>query len=208
LGAELSDETRPLEVTRPGLFIPVVLGSIRRNRRSFYPARLLAERIEAAGHRTELIDLRELRLPMYDEEEATDTHQAVLAFKATMARSDASVWLSPEYNHSFTGVIKNAIDHLHDELRRKAVAACGLTGGPSGGIRATEALKTVLIELHAVPIRESVHFSDARTMFDAEGTLLHPEIVRRIDYVLADLAWYARALNWGREHLPVPQRLR
>ncbi|HEX2325632.1 MAG TPA: NAD(P)H-dependent oxidoreductase, partial [Chloroflexota bacterium] len=100
MGAELSDETRPLEVTRPGLFIPVVLGSIRRNRRSFYPARLLAERVEAAGHRTELIDLRELRLPMYDEEEATDAHQAVLAFKATIARSDASVWLSPEYNHS------------------------------------------------------------------------------------------------------------
>ena len=54
---------------------------------------------------------------MYDEEEATDAHQAVLAFKATMARSDASVWLSPEYNHSFTSVIKNAIDFLHDELR-------------------------------------------------------------------------------------------
>ena len=133
MGTELSDETRPLEVTRPGLFIPVVLGSIRRNRRSFYPARLLAERIEAAGHRTELIDLRELRLPMYDEEEATDAHEAVLAFKATMARSDASVWLSPEYNHSFTGVIKNAIDFLHDELRRKAVAACGLTGGAQRG---------------------------------------------------------------------------
>jgi NAD(P)H-dependent FMN reductase len=195
-------------VARPGLFIPVILGSIRRNRRSLYPARLLAERAEAAGHRTELIDLRELRLPMYDEEEATDAHEAVLAFKAAIARSDASIWLSPEYNHSFTGVIKNAIDHLHDELRRKAVAACGLTGGASGGIRATEALKTVLIELHAVPIRESVHFSDARTMFDAEGHLQRPEFVRRIDYVLADLAWYARTLNWGREHLPVPQRIR
>ena len=105
---------------------------------------------------------------MYDEEEATDAHQAVLAFKATMARSDASVWLSPEYNHSFTGVIKNAIDFLHDELRPQGRPQ-SLTGA-SGGIRATEALKTVLIELHAVPIRESVHFSDARTMFDAEGT--------------------------------------
>jgi NAD(P)H-dependent FMN reductase len=208
LGISSLDETRPLEAARPALFVPVILGSIRRNRRSLYPARLLAERAEAAGHRTELIDLRELRLPMYDEEEATDAHESVLAFKATMARSDASIWLSPEYNHSFTGVIKNAIDHLHDELRRKAVAACGLTGGAGGGIRATEALKTVLIELHAVPIRESVHFSDARTMFDAEGNLQRPEFVRRIDYVLADLAWYARTLNWGREHLPVPQRIR
>lgn len=190
------------------MFVPVVLGSIRRNRRSLWPARLLAQRVGAAGHETELIDLRDLKLPMYDEEEETDRHQAVLDFKATVARSDASIWLSPEYNHSFTGVIKNAIDHLHDELRRKPAAACGLAGGTSGGIRASEGLKTVLIEMHAVPIRESVHFSEARTIFDAEGNLLRPEFERRIDYMLADLLWYAQALGWGREHVPIPQRPR
>ncbi|MGH2355546.1 MAG: NADPH-dependent FMN reductase [Chloroflexota bacterium] len=188
------------------LFIPVVLGSIRRNRRSYYPARFVAERVEAAGHRTQLIDLRELRLPMYDEEEATDRHDAVLAFKAVMARSDASIWFSPEYNHSFTGVIKNAIDHLHDEVRRKPIAACGLAGGVSGGIRASEGLKMVLIELHAVPIRESIHFGEARVLFDAEGNLQRPDFIRRVDYMLAELAWYARALKWGRDHLPIPQR--
>jgi len=66
----------------------------------------------------------------------------------------------------------------------------------------------VLIELHAVPIRESVNFSDARTLFDAGGALLRAEFVERIDYVLADLVWYARTLGWGREHLPIPQRRR
>lgn len=190
------------------LFIPVVLGSVRKNRRSFFPARLLAEQVAAAGHRTELLDLRELRLPMYDEEEETERHTAVVAFKESLGRSDASIWLSPEYNHSFTGAIKNALDHLHDELRRKPAAACGLAGGVSGGIRASEGLKTVLIELHAVPIRESVHFGEARTLFDAQGTLLHSEFVHRIDTMLASLVWYARALKWGRERLPVPQHRR
>lgn len=190
------------------LFIPVVLGSIRKNRRSYFPGRLLAERVVAAGHRTELLDLRELRLPMYDEEEESERHAAVVAFRASLGRSDASIWLSPEYNHSFTGAIKNAIDHVDDELRRKPVAACGLAGGVSGGIRATEGLKTVLIEMRAVPIRESVHFGEARTLFDSEGTLLRPEFTHRIDAVLADLIWYARALKWGREHLPIPQRQR
>ncbi|HEX2035442.1 MAG TPA: NADPH-dependent FMN reductase [Chloroflexota bacterium] len=188
------------------LFIPVILGSIRRNRRSYLPARLMAERVEAAGHRTALIDLREPALPMYDEEESTEQHPAVLAFKAALAEADASVWFSPEYNHSFTGTIKNAIDFLHVELRRKPIAACGLATGTAGGVRATEALKTVLIELHAVPIRESIHFGDARTLFDAEGTFLRPDYIKRIDYMVADLVWYARALRWGRRHLPIPQR--
>jgi len=196
------------EGTDAPLFVPVILGSIRRNRRSYFPARLLAERVAAAGHETQLLDLRELALPMYDEEEATDNHAGVLAFKAAIARSDASVWLSPEYNHSFTGVVKNAVDFLHDELRRKPVATCGLAGAAHGGVRASEGLKTILIELHALPIRESVNFSEARTLFDAEGTLLRQEFIARIDYVLADLVWYARALRWGRQHVPVPQRTR
>jgi NAD(P)H-dependent FMN reductase len=186
----------------------VILGSIRRNRRSYNPSRLLAERVAAAGHDTELLDLREMALPMYDEEESSETHSQVVHLRQTLARSDASIWLSPEYNHSFTSVIKNAIDYVDEELRRKPVAACGLTGGVSGGIRATEALKTVLIELHAVPIRDSVHFGEARTLFNAEGELQRPEFIRRVDYVLAQLVWYARALKWGREHLPVPERPR
>src|SRR5262249_25097204 len=138
----------------------------------------------------------------------TERYEALLVFKEVMARSDASIWLSPEYNHSFTGVIKNAIDHLHGELRRKPIAAFGLATGAGGGIPATEGLKTVLIELHAVPIRESVHFGEARELFDAEGQLRRPEFVPRIDYVVSDLVWYARTLRWGREHLPIPERRR
>src|SRR5436309_1422443 len=122
-------------VTGEPLFIPVILGSIRRNRRSYYPARLLAERVAAAGHTTQLLDLRELALPIYDEEPETEAHPGVSVFREAIARSDASVWLSPEYNHSFTSAIKNAIDFLDDELKRKPVLACGLAGGMSGGIR-------------------------------------------------------------------------
>lgn len=190
------------------LRIPVVLGSIRRNRRSFNAARLLAERTAAAGHQTQLVDLRELSLPMYDEEEATESHPSVAVFKGLLDRADAVVWLSPEYNHSFTSVVKNAIDFLDQEIRRKPAAVCGLASGALGGARAVEQLKLVLIELHSLPIRESVYFADARTLFDAEGALLRPDLVPRIDHMLAELAWYARALKWGRTNLPIPQRPR
>ncbi len=200
-------ESLPAEVAGP-LFIPVVLGSIREGRRSYFPAQLLAERVAAAGHETELVDLREFALPMYDERDETEQHPQVLRFKEIIQRSDASIWLSPEYNHSFTSAIKNAIDFLHAEVRRKPIVACGLAGGVAGGIRASEGLKTVFIELHAVPLRESVHFTEARTIFDPEGHLQRPEFTRRIDYVLQELEWYARALKWGRLHVPIPERPR
>jgi len=75
----------PEEVAGP-LFIPVVLGSIRERRRSYHPARLLAARVEARGHRTQLVDLREMALPMYDERDETDHHPNVLAFQELMQR--------------------------------------------------------------------------------------------------------------------------
>jgi NAD(P)H-dependent FMN reductase len=188
------------------LNLPVILGSIRRNRRSHDAARLLEERVLAAGHQTRLVDLRELALPMYDEEEASEKHGAVDQFRRIVAASDAQVWLTPEYNHGYTSAVKNAVDYLHAEIRRKPAVVCGLSGGLIGGARAVEQFKLVLIELHCVPIRESVYFNDARTLFDSTGALQRPDLVDRIDYVLADLIWYTRALAWGRSALPVPQR--
>jgi NAD(P)H-dependent FMN reductase len=145
---------------------------------------------------------------MYGHDAASDSHPSVLTFRAAMAGADAVVWLSPEYNHGYTSAIKNAIDYLHAELRRKPVAVCGLSGGALGGARAVEQLKLVLIEMHALPIRDSVYFSDAGSLFDPEGNLLRPQFVRRIDEVLAELAWYAAALRWGRATLPIPERKR
>ena len=188
------------------LNIPVVLGSIRKGRRSFNAARLLVERIAEAGHRTQLVDLREYDLPMFDEEEASENHVGVAAFRQIIAESDAQVWLTPEYNHGYSSVVKNALDYLHGEIRRKPAAVCGLSGGGLGGARAVEQLKSVLIELHVVPIRESVYFSDARNLFDPSGALLRPEFLDRIDYVISDLAWYAQALRWARDTIPLPKR--
>ena len=94
--------------------------------------------------------------------------------KEIAAESDAIVWLTPEYNHGYTSAIKNAIDFLHAEIRRKPMAVCGLSGGTPGGARAVEQLKLVLLELRAVTIRDSVYFSDARNLFDQDGALLRP----------------------------------
>jgi NAD(P)H-dependent FMN reductase len=188
------------------LTIPVILGSIRKGRRSHNAARLLVERVAEAGHRTQLVDLRELALPMFDEEEASEQHHGVAAFRQIIAESAAQIWLTPEYNHGYSSVVKNALDYLHGEIRRKPAVVCGLSGGAIGGARAVEQLKSVLIELHVVPIRESVYFTDARTLFDPEGLLLRPEFVDRIDYVISDLVWYAEALRWARETLTVPKR--
>lgn len=186
------------------LSIPVVLGSVRPRRLSERPAHVLVERLTALGCRAALLDLRELDLPVYGHRPDQDDHLGVVQLRALAAGADAMVWLTPEYNHGYTSAVKNAVDFLHAEIRRKPVAVCGLSGGGLGGARAVEQLKLVLIELHAVPIRDSVYFSDARRIFDEAGALQVPNYLGRIDDMLAELVWYARTLTWGRVHVPLP----
>jgi NAD(P)H-dependent FMN reductase len=186
------------------LNIPVVCGSVRPERRSLPAARLIHERVLAAGHMSPWVDLRELDLPIFGM--AGEDPPPAVELNRIMGAADAAIWLTPEYNHSFSSAVKNAIDYLHRQIRRKPMLVCGLAGGVSGGTRAVEQLKLVLIEMHAVPIRESVYFTDARTIFDEDGVLLRPEFNHRIDECVAMLAWYAESLRWGRANLPVPGR--
>jgi len=186
------------EIERP-LHIPVILGSIRKGRRSQRPAELFVERLRAAGHETRLLDLKELALPFYDEEAPAPA--PVREFLGALDRADATVWVAPEYNHAFPAPVKNAIEHVGKELRRKPAAICGVTKGALGGARGVELLKLTLIDLHVVPIRGSVYFADAGRLFDESGRLIAAQVGQRVDEVIAELAWYARSLRWGRESL-------
>ena len=188
------------------LNIPVVLGSVRPRRLSERPARLIVERLALLGCQAPLVDLRALDLPIFGQTRDQDELPAVIELKTIADTSDAMVWLTPEYNHGYTSAIKNAVDYLHSEIRRKPMAVCGLSGGGLGGARAVEQLKLVLIELRAVTIRDSVYFSDARGLFDQDGTLQRPEYLGRIDDMLAELVWYAQILTWGRAQVPLPRK--
>lgn len=188
------------------LNIPVVLGSVRPRRLSERPARLIVERLALLGCQAPLVDLRALDLPIFGQTQDQDELPAVIELKTIADTSDAMVWLTPEYNHGYTSAIKNAVDYLHSEIRRKPMAVCGLSGGGLGGARAVEQLKLVLLELRAVTIRDSVYFSDARGLFDQDGTLQRPEYLGRIDDMLAELVWYAQILTWGRAQVPLPRK--
>lgn len=188
------------------LNIPVVLGSVRPRRLSERPARLIVERLALLGCQAPLVDLRALDLPIFGQIRDQDELPAVIELKTIADTSDAMVWLTPEYNHGYTSAIKNAVDYLHSEIRRKPMAVCGLSGGGLGGARAVEQLKLVLLELRAVTIRDSVYFSDARGLFDQDGTLQRPEYLGRIDDMLAELVWYAQILTWGRAQVPLPRK--
>jgi NAD(P)H-dependent FMN reductase len=180
------------------LFIPIILGTARQGRESEHAARLVFEQTKKrAGLETEFIDVRTLRMKLDDAGEQMKDP----AFSATIQRCDGLIIVTPEYNHSFPGLLKHALDMNLKEYVHKAVGICGVSAGPFGGARVIENLLSVTRELGLVTIFEDVNFGKVGTLFDEHGNLLDQNFIRRIDTFLNELMWMARVLRYGRENI-------
>jgi NAD(P)H-dependent FMN reductase len=133
--------------TRPGRVGPVI-------------ARWFVERcLDDGRFEIEVADLAELALPMMDEPHPPRLrryiHDHTVRWSEIVDSSDAFVFVMPEYNHGFSGALKNALDYLHDEWALKPVGFVSY-GGISGGMRAVQLLKPVLSALRMIPVPDQV----------------------------------------------------
>lgn len=138
----------------------VVVASTRPGRVGLPVARWFADYArQHGGFDVEVADLAEIDLPLMDEPNhprlRAYVHDHTRRWSAVVDRADAVVFVMPEYNHSFTAPLKNAIDFLFQEWKHKPVGTVSY-GGVSAGTRAAEALKPVLVTLSMVPVNEAV----------------------------------------------------
>ncbi|MEV4510253.1 NAD(P)H-dependent oxidoreductase [Dactylosporangium sp. NPDC049525] len=142
--------------------IAIIVGSVRPGR---YSRRVADWVYETAARRDdaefEIVDLADHPLPHLDEPVAASAGQ--YANEHTRAWSwvidgfDGYVFVTPEYNHSTTGVLKNAIDYLYAEWNNKAAGFVGY--GVVGAARAVEHLRLIAAELQLATVRSQVALS-------------------------------------------------
>jgi NAD(P)H-dependent FMN reductase len=184
--------------TERALFIPVILGTARQGRESDHAARFVFEQTKKrAGVETEFIDVRTLPMKLDDAGEQMKDPK----FAATIERCDGLIIVTPEYNHSFPGLLKHALDMCLKEYIHKAVGICGVSAGGFGGARVIESLLPVMRELGLVTIFEDVNFAKIGSLFDDRGNLLDQNFVGRVDTFLNELIWMCRVLRYGRESI-------
>ncbi|MGW0183953.1 NADPH-dependent FMN reductase [Nocardia sp. NPDC003345] len=177
----------------------VIIGSSRDGR--FAPAVgdwFLARAAAEPALRTSSIDLATTELPHTFGAPAP----AVEDSRSILAEADAFVVVTPEYNHSFPGTLKNFIDLHHREWQAKPVGFVSY-GGVSGGLRATEHLRTVFAELHAVTVRDTVSFHNPWQRRDDTGALIgDPAADIAAKTLLHQLVWWGEALRTARAARP------
>jgi NAD(P)H-dependent FMN reductase len=144
------------------LRIGIIIGSTRPGRNGEQVARWVLEQAkERTGADYELVDLLDFDLPHLDEQITAsqgnyqNAHTKVWAEK--VGSFDGFVFVTPEYNHSTSGALKNAIDYLYAEWNNKAAGF--VSYGVNGGTRAVEHLRLIVGELQVADVRAQVAFS-------------------------------------------------
>ncbi|MEV6129126.1 NAD(P)H-dependent oxidoreductase [Streptomyces violaceusniger] len=142
--------------------IGIILGSTRPNRNGEQVAQWVLDIASQRGDTEfELVDLRDYPLPHLDEPLPPTMGQYqgehTKKWAAKIASFDGFVFVTPEYNHSTSGVLKNAIDYLYAEWNNKAVGF--VSYGGVGGARAVEHLRLVVGELQMADVRQQVALS-------------------------------------------------
>lgn len=178
--------------------IAIVTGSVRPGRKSLDVARWvqsIASRRDDA--RFEIVDIADFELPVWAEATPPsvgpgETPQA-RAWSQAMAGFDGYVFVVSEYNHSITGALKNALDHLKPELEDKAAGF--VSYGSAGGARAVEHLRGILSEMRVAHVRNSVLLS-LFTDFESFSVLTPTEpATAAVDPMLDQLLVWTRAMQ-------------
>ncbi|MYV52300.1 NAD(P)H-dependent oxidoreductase [Streptomyces sp. SID3212] len=142
--------------------IGIILGSTRPGRNGEAVARWVHEvAAQRSDAEFELVDLLDFQLPHLDEAYPPAMGQYAqphtLAWAEKIASFDGYVMVTPEYNHSTSGALKNAIDFLYREWNNKAVGF--VSYGSAGGTRAVEHLRLIAGELQMADVRNQVALS-------------------------------------------------
>lgn len=187
-------------MNRP-LFIPVILGTVRKGRATENVAKFVFEQVKKReGVESEMIDIRELNFPANDAGEQIKDAK----FSAACERADGLVIVTPEYNHGYPGMLKHVLDSNLKEYIHKAVGICGVSAGGFGGTRGVQSLLPVLRELGLVTIFWDGNFSGAQQLFDDAGNMKDRAVhEKRMDKFLGELIWMSKVLRYGRENVSI-----
>jgi chromate reductase, NAD(P)H dehydrogenase (quinone) len=170
-----------------------ILGIAGSLRRDSHNRRLLRAAAELLPPGAELVEFDGLKaIPPFDEDDEHFPQQAVLAWHEAIATADALLFVTPEYNSSIPGVLKNAVDwasrpKIAAPLANKPAAVIGASTGMFGAVWAQADLRKVLGAAGARVIDRELPVAGADEAFDADGRLIENDLEVELGGILAEL---------------------
>lgn len=187
----------------------IFAGSTRTQSHNRKLARVAADMARAQGAAVTHIELADYELPLYNADlEARGTPDAAIRLKELFHAHPAWVICSPEYNGSYTGLLKNTIDWVSSPVRSdpawgdglkpfegKVVGLLSASPGALGGLRSLSHLSPMLLNLQCWLTPKQFALSRAADAFDADGQLIAEPARQAVRGVVEQTLWAAGRLS-------------
>lgn len=202
-------KNRPPAATIAGMKLLVFAGSIRQNSFNRKLAQVTATLARASGAEVTHIELADFDIPMYNADlEAQGTPPDVMKLKQLMFEHPAWIICSPEYNGSYTALLKNTIDWVSSPVKSdpawhegfksftgKVVGVLSASPGALGGLRSQSHLVPLLLNAQCWVAPKAFALGRAGTAFDTEGNLLDESHLKNVQAVIDQVLFASQRLT-------------
>jgi NAD(P)H-dependent FMN reductase len=167
----------------------ILVGTAREGRKTIRPARAAEQKFIDSGHSVEFFDLKHKDIPplgnrTYVEEEEP-VPEDIQELSQEVEETDCLVIVSPEYNNSIPGVLKNALDYLYPEYDDLPFAYVTDSAGGFGGVRAISHLHDITLELGGLP-GPSLPVSNVGEVLGEQGEIIEESYEGKIERFVDD----------------------
>jgi NAD(P)H-dependent FMN reductase len=185
------------------LDLPVLLGSVRRDRMGIRAARFVMRTLEERGHQATLVDPMELQLPlldrMYKEHPKGQAPETLEKLAKLYRAADGFIIVSGEYNNGIPPALKNLLDHFLEEYFWRPSGIVCYSQGSFGGVRAAMQLRMTLAELGMSSVPSLMPIPAIQNALSENGAPADERLKKSMARFLDEFEWYARALKAERD---------
>lgn len=177
--------------------IEIISGSPRSNSLTHRVALFLKNYLsEKSEHSVDIIDVREWNIPQLEGAwmSAEKAPEELRPLAQRMFSADGFILVSPEYNGSYSGALKNLLDHFPKQVR-KPFGVVTASPGALGGIRAAQQMQLLISALFGIGSPYMLVVPSITDRFDEKGTLTDAGFQKAVDLFAVEYLWLAESLN-------------
>jgi NAD(P)H-dependent FMN reductase len=179
--------------------VAIIVGSVRKGRQTPKAAAYLSSQLKQHEKISEVeyLDVAEYNFPVMEERNAylKDKPKGMDDFSAKLQAADAIVIVSPEYNGSMPGALKNTLDYFYAELSKKPIGLLTVSSGNLGGINVHHDLQKYILHIKAYAVPMKYLLTHIDKAFDDRGNPVDEFFIKSTGLFIKELTWLAEALT-------------
>lgn len=178
--------------------ITILYGAIREGRLSIRAAKALNNALKASGKAdVTFIDIKDYNIPVMEArlKDMENPPANLLEISKALEGADGIVFVTPEYNNSYSGAIKNTIDYFTKEWAKKPIGICCGSNGKQAGINASNLLQLLVLAIGAFPMPYKFLVPELHLSLDEEGVPQNETIQKNLDRFVKEYLWFVEAIS-------------